>query len=325
MPIININPLLRPKKKKMHIIDQHRIPADTGIPLIFGHTSNWTSSITLASDVNDITIDWGDGSAIEAIPQNTATTHNYTTGTYNATIYTTSTQLTRVQLGSSYLKSIDFSSIAINTNAFFIINLNPTLDTCIFGNYANTMVGSVYFGNCNFSIIDLSYVTVTSNYFQTASNPNLTSILWKNAANTLTGIVYIYLCNFSTLDFSYVTITVNDFRAYSNPSMSQVLFKNAANTVNGFFLFYNCAIANGLNPNYISFLSSAYVRIENNAMTAAAINRDLVVIESGAVTSASGVLLAAGTNSAPDGTSGGYDGLTAKAALLAKLWSVTTN
>lgn len=74
----------------------------------------------------------------------------------------------------------------------------------------------------------------------------------------------------------------------------------------------------------MTFSSSVSIRMENNAMTTAEVNEQLVHWDSifGAGT---GSLRIDGTNGAPDGSSGGFDGTTAKNNLIANGWTVTTN
>ena len=68
------------------------------------------------------------------------------------------------------------------------------------------------------------------------------------------------------------------------------------------------------------------LRIENNNMSATDVNHILVDFDAMSVSGYTGrIINIDGTNSAPDSTSGGYDGLTAKANLIAKGFSVETN
>lgn len=61
-------------------------------------------------------------------------------------------------------------------------------------------------------------------------------------------------------------------------------------------------------------------------MTAAEVNRMLVEINAIATSGFTGrSIIMNGTNAAPDSSSGGYDGLTAKTALQSKGFTVTTN
>lgn len=97
------------------------------------------------------------------------------------------------------------------------------------------------------------------------------------------------------------------------------------------FHVQNNAITSVADPFTISD-ACYYFRVDNNAITNAAdINRILVAFdEAGRVITApsgsNGVInLNGGTNAAPDNSSGGLDGLAAKANLISKGWTVTHN
>lgn len=61
-------------------------------------------------------------------------------------------------------------------------------------------------------------------------------------------------------------------------------------------------------------------------MTAAEVNKILVDIDTISDSVSTGrTLQIHGTNAAPDSTSGGYDGITAKNNLITKGWTVTTS
>ena len=68
------------------------------------------------------------------------------------------------------------------------------------------------------------------------------------------------------------------------------------------------------------------VTLSSNNMTAGEVNHILVDLDSISVGGYTGrVILISGTNAAPDGSSGGFDGLTAKSNLITKGFTVTTN
>lgn len=78
--------------------------------------------------------------------------------------------------------------------------------------------------------------------------------------------------------------------------------------------------------NSITITADAAINLSENSFSAAETNGNLVNIENAAVSSgATGTINIAGSNAAPDGSSGGFDGLTAKANLIAAGYTVTTN
>tara|TARA_R110002126_G_scaffold116875_2_gene256497 strand:- start:1886 stop:3415 length:1530 start_codon:yes stop_codon:yes gene_type:complete len=71
-----------------------------------------------------------------------------------------------------------------------------------------------------------------------------------------------------------------------------------------------------------TFNSSSSIYLQDNSMTATEVNH---ILEDLDTINWSGVTLdISGTNAAPDGSSGGFDGITALASLTGKTWSVTT-
>jgi hypothetical protein len=76
-----------------------------------------------------------------------------------------------------------------------------------------------------------------------------------------------------------------------------------------------------------SSANSTLLNIGDMALSSANVNKYLVDAETSSSFTATAFrqLLAGGTNAAPDTTSGGFDGVAAKASLIAKNWLVTTN
>jgi hypothetical protein len=67
------------------------------------------------------------------------------------------------------------------------------------------------------------------------------------------------------------------------------------------------------------------LQLQNNAMTVAEVNENLFICDRDLPTATTGQINIAGSNATPDGTSGGFDGLTALSNLLGKGWTVTTS
>lgn len=72
------------------------------------------------------------------------------------------------------------------------------------------------------------------------------------------------------------------------------------------------------NPN-----NNVNINLDNNILTSSSVNEILVYMDNDGATN--GIINLLGTNSAPDGSSGGFDGLTAKSNLQSKGWTVNTN
>lgn len=110
---------------------------------------------------------------------------------------------------------------------------------------------------------------------------------------------------------------------YSNPNMTAVTFPSCSNTITQ-LLFSSCSLtAFDITP-LTGTNNNISISLQNNLLTAAAVNELLVDLDTKGWTN--GTLTVSGTgNAAPDGTSGGFDGLTAKTNLVGKGWSITNN
>jgi hypothetical protein len=111
-----------------------------------------------------------------------------------------------------------------------------------------------------------------------------------------------------------------------NPLLPSITLPSNSNTMR-IFRLYGCDLG------YIDFTvmpnimeeTNSEITLQNNNMTAAEVNQILVELDSIVTGGYVGIINLGGNNAAADGTSGGYDGLTAKTNLIAKSKSVTTN
>ena len=124
------------------------------------------------------------------------------------------------------------------------------------------------------------------------------------------------------IDISGLTALEGEIRFSGNDLQTTLTLPASSGTIDSFLLFNNdlgYEDSTGL-----TFSSSASIQLDNNNMTAAEVNQWLVDLDSN-LGAGSGVIDIDGSNAAPDGTSGGYDGLTAKSNLQANGWTVNTN
>lgn len=182
------------------------------------------------------------------------------------------------------------------------------------------------YGNPNIPNIDVSTLTglgVTARFdssgYQTITLPT-TSV-------TASNFVVLYAYNSNITGVQDCTPLANNFAGliywYGNPNLTGFLFPTSNNVVVGINIS-NCSLASlnitpltGANDNIV-------ISLQNNLFTASAVNKLLADLD--AKGWINGSLNIGGTgNAAPDGTSGGYDGLTAKANLVAKGWNITNN
>jgi hypothetical protein len=228
---------------------------------------------------------------------------------------------TTVDLSNNLFTEIDLStlsgtitSITLEDNPNLIEVTNPatsglttryTLDDCdITGN------------------LNISMMTGLGGVFNVKNNPNLTSITNPVSTEIFTWY-YIYDCDITgTFDMSMLTGLSERFYAYRNSNLTSII-NPPSNEVMTQYFAYLCDLG------YIDFTvftganDGISIRLDNNNMSTAEVNHILVDLDNTGWIN--GILRMEGTNSAPDGSSGGYDGTTAKSNLITSGWTVTTN
>lgn len=184
----------------------------------------------------------------------------------------------------------------------------------------------------------------TMNNFLTYSSTNLTGTLDVSMFN-VGGTFQIYSCDIDALitnssntgaltscriDGNNFTGSVDlsdwdirgSFYCSNNSGLTDIVHSANGGSITQYFC--NSCNATYYDITMLGFTSSATIEFQNNSMTAAEINHLLVDLDS-ILGAGTGTIRLAGTNAAPDGSSGGYDGTTAKANLIIKGWSVTTS
>ena len=146
--------------------------------------------------------------------------------------------------------------------------------------------------------------------------------------NRIINTLNISSCNLTgTLDISGFTNLCDNLYLYGNTNLTNVIMPSTQRSFINVNI-YSC------NLGYVDFtvcpnLTSTKgmgVLLQNNNMTAAEVNHILVDLDTISTSGYTGrVINISGTNAAPDGTSGGYDGLTAKTSLQSKGFTVTTS
>lgn len=176
--------------------------------------------------------------------------------------------------------------------------------------------------------LDLGITSSICNDLSISGVTNLTSLTFGNATDITTQWLNVIGTNVTTLDLSKFHINYSPtFYSQSqlginnNPNLT-TLTNIGASTGN--LIAIN--ISNNPNLGYVDFSNiggistSTITRVvlENNNWSAAIINQVLVVLDSKTTSSSYGRIFSIGGNSAPDSTSGGYDGLAAKSSLQSK-------
>ncbi len=173
--------------------------------------------------------------------------------------------------------------------------------------------------------LDISMLTGLSASVYLYLNPDLVNINFPNSSNTITAL-YIAFCNIlPSIDLSGLTGLSGELQFHTNPLLTNIIHPATLNTIPFYF-------AHGCNLGYIDFtpmsnmtnVNNCIIQLQNNAMTTAEVNHILADLDSISVGGYTGrTINIAGTNSAPDGSSGGYNGTAAVASLVSKGFTVT--
>lgn len=173
------------------------------------------------------------------------------------------------------------------------------------------------------------------------SNVFMTGV--THAPSTQAGLYSIQGTNLmGTLDISMLTGRDTSIRTYNTSGLTDIIFPVTTGTFLNTFSSSGTKAFNleGCDFGYINFYPlsgatmntgstyGASINLQNNNMTSGEVNHilyDLNAIATADPSKWAGVILdISGTNAAPDGSSGGYDGITAAANLVTNGWTVTT-
>ena len=251
--------------------------------------------------------------------------------------------------GMANLSSLIFKAGSIKTgDRFFCENtLLTTLDLSKFTTFDTTtfefddnallatlVLPTVWSSASTFSItntalttLDLSGLSLLTTQPATISNNgSLTSMIF--GATTWDGpAVSLNIQNngalSGTLDMSLCEMTFSQFEFLNNSGLNSMLFH--PNTKTDRFRAQNCDLGYfDMTTIMNDWDNVTSVNLTDNNMTASDVNHFLVDFD-GQITAGTYVIAIAGTNAAPDGTSGGFDGTAAKASLILKGIIVVTS
>ena len=170
-----------------------------------------------------------------------------------------------------------------------------------------------------------SLLNVTN--FQLKLAPELTSVLSPITSTVMTNFSVTY-SGIATLDISGLTGLGGVFKANDNYSLKDLTLPSSGEAFS-LFDVSKCSLINyfDLTPLiHITEINNVIIDFTDCSLSAASMNQfltDIDSISSGFNTGRQ--ILMAGTNSAPDTTSGGFNGAVAKANLISKSFSVITN
>ena len=239
-----------------------------------------------------------------------------------------------------------YFNISANNN---LTGITHTASTRTFNNY---IAGPGLVGN-----LDLSMLSGLGGRIEINSNTNLTGISFPVSSSQPINGLEIKSCNINgTLDltgFSYLgsasSAITYPFQFQSNLNLSNILFPNGGgylknqgnNAINAVMGMYSCNLGYvDFKPlsgcTFISGVTEGIPRFElyNNSMTTADVNHILSDFDLISNLNYSGWTSTSGTssgyidislNSAPDGSSGGYNGTGATINLISKGWTIITD
>jgi hypothetical protein len=224
-----------------------------------------------------------------------------------------------------------------STGADIRLSSNPNLTGVTFASSIAGKLQNLYIsssglsGTLNISAFENIHATLTD--IRLNNNSSLTGVTFASSITGTLSVLYLYSCNITgTLDISMFTVlTANaQIQIQSNGNMTGVSMPTGTGSLRLFD-------ANACDLGYIDFtgipdalkINSSAIRIHDNRMTATEVNHilmDLAGLVSGE--DAGGdftgrTIRIDGTNAAPDTTSGGYNGVTAKSDLESKGITVT--
>jgi hypothetical protein len=257
------------------------------------------------------------------------------------TVITTGT-LSFLYLNNCNIKyPVDLRAFDISANAYIRVNSNANLNSILFPSAITGTINQIFLQYCKFTSLDLSVIAskllTTGGIIQVNNNTTLTSLTLPLSA---TGKVSNFNCSYTaltSLDVSAYDFTdTAAFYANNCSSLTSITFKSGAlGKFTQFSIAYSAitTIDISLLP-YCILKASCAFSLNNNSMSAALVDKILFDFATIVATDATNYITrsiqiggtGATANAAPtDGSVTGYDGIAAKAYLISRGVSVTTN
>lgn len=173
-------------------------------------------------------------------------------------------------------------------------------------------------GAVNLSTIDLGGVV------QLYLNPSVTSYVFGSNTSNITSLsIYNSGC-VGAIDISMLNVaSVVQIRSMSG--VTAIILPSSSGTISSLLLYSN-GITGYVDMTGLTFSASPSIQLQSNAITDAGdLNHILFDLDAKLGAGAGLVNVSGGTNATPDGTSGGYDGITAKANIIANGHTAITN
>lgn len=182
--------------------------------------------------------------------------------------------------------------------------------------------------DCNLTgALDLSAMVRLGGIVWLNNNPNLTGVTFPSSTVQINDLDLSGCGLTGTIDVSPLNLA-SEVSFQNNTVLTAITNPSNSNT----FSVYTCSGCSALGFVDMTPLSGLFDSASCNSnffncgMTAAEVNEMLVDYDTNSSGAISGrILTLTGTNAAPDATSGGFDGLAAKASLISKGYTVNTN
>lgn len=218
--------------------------------------------------------------------------------------------------------TLDVSSLTGCTS--FLLNTNPAL-TSITNPTSSANLAQYYAYDCD--LTGTHSFTSFSNFrgdIRLANNSNLTSVTFPSVSGGTYSFIWLSNCGLTgTLDISGLLNLSGSLYLGNNSGLTDITFPASSGTINE--LFGQLCALGYIDMTTLTFSSSCFIDLDGNGMTAAEVNCILEDLDNTLPGSGTGDIEIAGTNAAPDGTSGGCDGTAAVTSLSGKGYTVTTS
>jgi hypothetical protein len=241
------------------------------------------------------------------------------------TFPSSSQEITNMVGSNCDLRNFDISNLTNIVSGSINLDLNANLTAVTLPDIASTSSVSLSIRDCNITDIDLSGFSGLSNALILENNTNLTGITFPENWTKTISVLSFNSCNYITdLDLTPLSGTGgNIFLALMN-SLSSVTFPNTTQDLSRLYLQGNVSLGvvnlyqlSGANGNDMALFDYS-----SCGLSAAEVNQVLYDLDTIGWT---GGTLEIDSNSTPDTTSGGYNGIAALANLTGKSWSVTND
>jgi len=206
------------------------------------------------------------------------------------------------------------------------IDNNPNLSSIVFPPSSNSL-SSINLGLNNLVYgYDLTPLSGLGGSVIIQNHANLTGLTFPSVSNIISSMGMSSNLGFSSVDFSPLSGMSGNLFLSSCQDLNSIIFPTVVSGVFSKIYFDDCKLSTYVNLTTISGIThnNIDIRANSNFIPTAGVNQMLYDLDNMGWTGGT-FWIQGGTNGAPDGFSGGYDGTGATANLLTKGWSLSTN